>query len=232
MGVESAFHLDIERIRYSNKIQQVSPAQAASVFIVALVFIAAIVSIVAWHCCGLMDQHHMGASSCHERQQSTVDQEPMKVIDNQPWYNMTQALLMGTETPCPPWVGNFMTSGHRFSSLNPGEMCWIDRPNWVGWVTSLLSQMSKTSTASLGKTSESYGLSHRHRILRGQTSHTNHASGVAVSIMIYDRGTMFFRPDVYLSQVFSSCIWNLLVRLVSGPKLQGTVLRNCSLKGY
>lgn len=30
--------------------------------------------------------------------------------------------------------------------------------------------------------------------------------------MIYDRGTMIFRPDVYLSQVFSSCIWNLLVR--------------------
>ena len=55
MGVESAFHLDIERIRYSNKIQQVSPAQAASVFIVALVFIAAIVSIVAWHCCGLIN---------------------------------------------------------------------------------------------------------------------------------------------------------------------------------
>lgn len=88
MGVESAFHLDIERIRYSNKIQQVSPAQAASVFIVALVFIAAIVSIVAWHCCGLMDQHHMEASSCHERQQLQQwiknHQEPMKVIDNQP----------------------------------------------------------------------------------------------------------------------------------------------------
>ena len=83
MGVESAFHLDIERIRYSNKIQQVSPAQAASVFIVALVFIAAIVSIVAWHCCGLINTT-WGFVVPRAAAAATVDQEPMKVIDNQP----------------------------------------------------------------------------------------------------------------------------------------------------
>ena len=87
-------------------------------------------------------------------------------------------------------------------SLGPVHLIWSTTQN----------QTLVKCVGSTVQTSESYGLSHRHRILRGQTSHTNHASGVAVSIMIYDRGTMIFRPDVYLSQVFSSCIWNLLVR--------------------